>query len=289
MQITMFEWFLIAGSAIAMVILFAIKTGQARETRKTELLRKQLSQGVGQSVRESVNFSSLSILPPPVERYLKHVLTDGQAMIKAVKMQQSGKLRTSINNKKWYRFTSSQVISPATSGFVWNAKVEMPLATHIRVNDSYHSGIGSGRVTFLSAFAVGSDTNIPELNSAALHRYLAEGVWYPTALLPLSGVTWTSIDDNSALATLTDNNITVSLEFRFNSEGEVTSIYTPERFFRNRNGTYQAMPWDIQLGNYKVRDGMRVPFHAEVCWHIDGASELVWIGDVIDAQYGFSS
>lgn len=285
----MFEWFLIVACAIAMMFLFAIKTGQARETRKAELLRKQLNQGVGQSVRESVNFSSLSFLPPPVDRYLKHVLTDGQAMIKTVEMQQSGKLRTSTNNKKWYRFTSSQVISPFTTGFVWDAKVEMPLATHIRVHDSYHSGIGSGRVAFLSAFAVGSDNNIPELNSAALHRYLAEGVWYPTALLPQSGVTWSAIDDNSALATLTHNNITVSLKFRFNSEGEVTGISTPERFYRNSNGTYQAMPWKIQIANYKVQHGMRIPFHAEVGWHIDGALELVWIGEVINAQYQFSN
>ncbi len=285
----MFEWFLFAACAITMLFLFAVKTGQARETRRAELLRKQLNQGVGQSVRESINFSSVSVLPPPVERYLKHVLTDGQAMIKTVEMQQSGKLRTSTNNKKWYRFTSSQVISPFLTGFVWDAKVEMPLATHIRVHDSYYSGIGSGRVAFLSAFVVGSDNNIPELNSAALHRYLAEGVWNSTALLPQSGVTWSAIDDNSAVATLTHNNITVSLEFRFNSEGEVTGIFTPERFYRNSNGTYQAMPWEIQIDNYKVQDGMRVPFHAEVGWHIDGALELVWIGEVINTQYQFGS
>ena len=289
MQIIMFEWFLIAVCTIFVVFLFAVKMGQTREFRKSERLRKQISQGAAQAVHKNVDFSSLSTLPPPVERYLKHVLTDGQAMIKSVEMQQSGKLRASMNNEKWYRFTSSQVISPSITGFVWNAKVEMPLSSHIRVQDSYHSGIGSGRIAFLSAFAVGSDTNIPELNSAALHRYLAEAVWYPTALLPQSGVIWTAIDDNSALVTLTDNNITVSLEFRFNSAGEVTSIFTPARFYRNSNGTYQAMPWEIQLGHYKERDKMRVPFHAEVGWYFDGALELVWIGDVINAQYEFTS
>ena len=283
----MFEWLLIAVSTIVVVFLFAVKMGQVRETRKSKQLRKQISQGADQSVHKNVDFSSLSTLPPPVERYLKNVLKDRQAMIKTVEMQQSGKLRASMSSEKWYGFTSSQIISSSTTGFVWNAKVEMPLSTHIRVQDSYHSGIGSGRVAFLSAFTVASDTNIPELNSAALHRYLAEAVWYPTALLPLSGVIWTAIDDNSALATLTDNNITVSLEFRFNNVGEVTSIFTPGRFYRNSNGTYQAMPWEIQLGNYKKRDGMRVPFHAEVGWHIDGALELVWIGDVINAQYEF--
>lgn len=282
------KWLLIVSVIIVTVVIITVFIGQARESAKANKLVETLIQSASQPAINIVDFNSFSQLPPPVELYLRYVLTDGQAIVKTVKMQQAGVLRSSTNNNKWYRFTSSQVISQSTTGFVWNAKVDMPLSTHIRVHDSYCSGIGSGRVAFLSAFTVASDTNIPELNSSALHRYLAEGVWYPTALLPLSGVIWTAIDDNSALATLTDNNITVSLEFRFNNTGEVTSIFTPERFYRNSNGTYQAMPWEIHIGNYKVQDGMRVPFHAEVGWHIDGALELVWIGDVIDARYQFT-
>lgn len=282
------KWLLIVSVIIVTVVIITVFIGQARESAKANKLVETLIQSASQPAINIVDFNSFSQLPPPVELYLRYVLTDGQAIVKTVKMQQAGVLRSSTNNNKWYRFTSSQVISPSTTGFIWNAKVDMPLSTHIRVHDSYCSGIGSGRVAFLSAFTVASDTNIPELNSSALHRYLAEGVWYPTALLPLSGVIWTAIDDNSALATLTDNNITVSLEFRFNNTGEVTSIFTPERFYRNSNGTYQAMPWEIHIGNYKVQDGMRVPFHAEVGWHIDGALELVWIGDVIDARYQFT-
>lgn len=282
------KWLLIVSVIIVTVVIITVFIGQARESAKANKLVETLIQSASQPAINIVDFNSFSQLPPPVELYLRYVLTDGQAIVKTVKMQQAGVLRSSTNNNKWYRFTSSQVISQSTTGFVWNAKVDMPLSTHIRVHDSYCSGIGSGRVAFLSAFTVASDTNIPELNSSALHRYLAEGVWYPTALLPLSGVIWTAIDDNSALATLTDNNITVSLEFRFNNTGEVTSIFTPERFYRNSNGTYQAMPWEIHIGNYKVQDGMRVPFHAEVGWHIDGALELVWIGDVIDALYQFT-
>jgi len=282
------KWLLIVSVITVTVVIIMVFIGQVRESAKANKLLETLIRSASQPATNIVDFNSFSELPSPVEQYLRYALTDGQMIVKTVKMQQSGILRSSINNEKWYKFKSSQVISPSTIGFVWNAQVEMPLSTHIRVHDSYCSGIGSGRVAFLSAFTVASDTNIPELNSGALHRYLAEAVWYPTALLPMSGVIWTAIDDNSALATLTDNNITVSLEFRFNNTGEVTSIFTPERFYRNSNGTYQAIPWEIHIGNYKVRDGMRVPFHAEVGWHIDGVLELVWSGDVINASYEFS-
>src|SRR5688572_7450692 len=45
---------------------------------------------------------------------------------------------------------------------------------------------GSGHVGLLSAFAVSAAAATPEMNSGSLHRYLAEAVWYPTALLVLS-------------------------------------------------------------------------------------------------------
>lgn len=49
------------------------------------------------------------------------------------------------------------------------------------------------------------------LSRGALQRYLAEAVWFPTALLPREGLKWTAVDDSTALATLTDSGITVSL------------------------------------------------------------------------------
>jgi len=59
----------------------------------------------------------------------------------------------------------------------------LPLATHVRVLDSYAAGVGSGQVSLLSAVAIASEAGIPVLSSGALHRFLAEEVWFPTALL----------------------------------------------------------------------------------------------------------
>jgi hypothetical protein len=173
---------------------------------------------------------------------------------------------------------------PAAPGFVWNAKVVMPLATHVRVLDSYSTGTGSGRVSLLSAFAVASDSGAPELNSGALHRYLAEAVWYPTALLPQSGILWTQINDRAALATLTDRGTPVSLEFRFNEIGEVTGIYSPGRF-GSFNGGYKQVPWEGHFRNYEVRSGVCVPTYGEVGWYGAGVWQAVWKGNLVDVQY----
>ncbi len=280
------NWLVIAIGFIILVTASAVLIGQSQERTRADQLVETLQQGVSGLTAGPVKFSSFSELPPPVVRYFRHVLTDGQQMIRAAKMSQTGELRTSTTSNSWHSFTASQVVVPAAPGFIWNAKVVMPLATHVRVLDSYSNGNGSGRVSLLSALAVASESDTPELNSGALHRYLAEAVWYPTALLPQSGVHWTPINDLAALATLKDRGTTVSLEFRFNETGEVTGIYSPGRFGRF-DGGYKQVPWEGHFFKYEMHSGIRIPTYGDVGWYDTGAWQAVWKGNLVDVHYEF--
>lgn len=283
----MSRWILVWPGVIVLIILIVITVGRARETaRANRVINILIDSGVASNA-DDVYLNSISELPPPVSRYFKHVLANDQKLIKILRMHQSGLLRTSTKTDAWYSFSADQVVVPPAIGFVWNAKVEMPMATSVRILDSYNAGIGAGRVSLLSAITVASDSAEAELNSAALHRYLAEAVWYPTALLPQSGVVWTPATNNhSAVATLTDSGVTVSLEFRFNDDDEVIAIYSPGRFAR-LDGGYKKMPWEGHFRNYQIRSGMRIPMYGEVGWYEDGKLQLVWKGDVIDLEYQF--
>ncbi len=280
------KWILIATGVVAVSAAVAILVGQAREESKAEQAIAVLMEAAARPAAETVDFAALSELPMPVARYFRHVLTDGQKLIQVLEMQQSGALRTNTTTESWLPFTGSQVVVPSATGFVWNARVEMPLATHVRIIDSYIAGVGSGRASLLSAFAVASEVGAPELNSGALHRYLAEAVWFPTALLPQSGVVWSPIDDHSALATLTDRGTTVALEYRFNELGEVMGIYSAGRYGRFDSG-YKQVPWQGHFRDYRVRSGMRVPVYGEVGWYDDGTLQLVWKGNVTSMRYEF--
>jgi len=278
------RWLAVASGVIVVAAVVAVQIGQARETSMAERLTDTLLQSAFHPATGTVDFASFSELPTPVARYFRHVLTDGQKLIRMVKMQQSGVLRTNTTTETWSSFTASQLVLPPVSGFVWNAEVEMPLGAHVRVLDSYVAGVGSGRVSLLSVFAVASETGSPELNSGALHRYLAEAVWYPTALLPQAGVVWNSIDDRAAMATLTDEGTSVSLEFRFNDVGEVTGIYSSGRFGRF-DGRDEQVPWEGHFRDYQAHTGMRVPIYGEVGWYENGVLQLVWKGNVMEMRY----
>ena len=121
-------------------------------------------------------------------------------------------------------FTASQVTSPSLSEYVWDARFSLMPLLYLRVIDSFVGGRGAGQVALLSAVPIGSAGGTTEMNSSSLHRFLAEAVWYPTALLPIPALSWTLIDDASALVTLTQGAISVSLEFRFNQCDEVESV-----------------------------------------------------------------
>jgi hypothetical protein len=124
----------------------------------------------------------------------------------------------------------------------------------------------------------------PEIAAGALHRYLAEATWYPTALLPSQGVVWTPIDDSSARATLTTGATTVSLVFRFGKDGLVETVFTPARS-RDVDGRFVPTPWQGHFFDYAERGGMLIPLQGEVGWLLPEGPQVYWRGRIVEVSY----
>jgi hypothetical protein len=227
-------------------------------------------------------------LPAPVARYFARVLHADQAPIRAARFTQSGTLRSGPRGRRWMRFDASQQVSVRDASFDWDARVSIAPLLHLRVRDALLEGRGGGRVDLLSAIKLGADADRPELNAGALHRFLAEAVWYPTALLPSERLAWTPIDERKALATLTSHGTTVSLEFHFNREGEVAAVYTPQRWARV-GSKFVQMPWEGHFFGYWESSGILIPAAGEVGWYVDGKWQAVWKGRVTYASYELES
>ena len=270
-------------SAVAAVGL-ALVVGARRQQRALVADVDRLLGDAGAATRQASRLDDLDA-PPPVVRYLRQALLSN-ASIRLVRLQQIGRLRTDARGDRWMAFEAEHVAAPAAVGFVWNARVRIAPLLHVRVRDALIAGEGSGQVALLSAFTVAHDAGTPEMHSGSLHRYLAEAVWYPTALLPGPGLRWDPVDGNTALATLTSHGLSVSLEFRFSDTGEVAAIYTAGRWgtFGDR---YAQVPWEGHFRDYQDRDGVRIPLDADVGWYVDGQWQPVWEGRIttFDAEY----
>ena len=258
--------------------------GLRRERRlQSALVEQLLSAGGSEGFRQSSAVGSKSGLPVPVARYLDWALPQGKRILSA-RLQQAGILRTDARSDRWMSFEAEHLVAPPAVGFAWNARVAVAPFVHVRVRDALVAGQGSGRVSLLSAFLVAADGGTAEMNSGSLHRYLAEAVWYPTALLPSAKLRWSAIDENRALATLTEGGTTVTLEFRFADTGEVTGIYTPARWGSFDRG-YKRLPWEGHFRNYEEVQGMVVPMEGEVGWYLEEEWQPVWRGRVTSASY----
>lgn len=230
----------------------------------------------------------LENVPAPVARYLRRALRDRHLMIQHAELRQAGTLRTDAKKERWMPFTARHNVVPGRTEFVWEARVKAFPFVHLDVRDSYVAGQGAGDVKIFSAFTLAHQEGGEPVNAGSLHRYLAEAVWYPTALLPSEALQWSPIDETKALATLTHAGTTVSLEFWFNTSGAVAAIYTPGRWGSFPEG-YKELPWEGRFHDYRLHGGLLVPSWAEVGWHIDGAWRCVWNGRVESVRYDFTT
>jgi hypothetical protein len=147
----------------------------------------------------------------------------------------------------------------------------------MRVHDAYLGGAGVLTAALLGLFPVLALRDRDDLARGELMRWLAEAVWYPTALLPGAGVTWRPVDDHRAEARVVDGALQARLRFTFGGDGLVASVRADSRP-RRVAGRSELTPWEGRFRDYAWRDGVRIPLEGEVAWLGPGGEEPYWRG-----------
>ena len=266
----------------AMLIFF----GAYHWRRETENLRAQLVATQTPINTQLYDDRELENLPAPVQRYFKAVLKNHAPIIKAAHFQQTGTFNMGETTPRWRRFEADQKVFMHAPGFDWNARISIFPGFNVYVHDAYIAGEGILQVKLLGLFSMVNIHGTPEAAQGELMRYLSEGIWYPTALLPSQGVIWQAIDNTNARATLTDGNTSVSLDFNFNTDDLIDSIHADSRT-RGAGAKITNAPWDIRVWNYQSYQGMQVPTEGEVAWALPDGAYPYWRGRVVNASYEF--
>jgi hypothetical protein len=232
--------------------------------------------------------AALEGLPPPVQRYFRAALTPGQARVVGVSILHEGSFNMGEDTDTWKPFASRQEVETARPGFIWDGAVYMAPGLPVRVHDAYIAGEGFLVPAILGLFKLTDLHGGGSIAEGEAMRWLAEAAWYPTALLPGQGVTWTAIDDRSALATLTDGEVTVSLTFQFGEDDLIASVRAETRD-RTVGGQLVATPWEGTWSDYRREAGMLVPITGEVAWILPEGRKPYWRGRITKLDYRFAN
>jgi len=228
--------------------------------------------------------SGADALPHPVARYLARALPEDGRRIRIATLAQRGEFR--LGDDSWRPFRAVETFRTYPPAFLWDATIGANPVAGVRVRDAYVDGVAAMVARVGGIVPVVAEEGAPELAEGALTRYLAEGPWFPTRLLPGRGLEWTAVDDSTALATLEDGGFTVTAEFRFDAEGDVAEVFVGDRM-REVDGRWVATPWIGRFRDHQDVVGFRIPFHGEVAWILPEGEHAYWRGRVESVRYDF--
>ncbi|MDP2835118.1 MAG: hypothetical protein Q8Q28_17810 [Pseudomonadota bacterium] len=278
---------LLGVTAVGLSVYGAKRWTDTTRTLTSRLEAARISENVRPPPLARFDSRELEGLPAPVQRYFRAVLKEGQPIIAAATVELAGTINLSATDEQWKPFRSRQRVVTRRPGFLWDAQVSLLPGVAVRVVDSYIAGEGLLRAAVLGLFTVADVHGGGEIARGEFMRFFAEAAWYPTALLPSQGVRWEAVDAASANATIVDGPLTLTLLFRFSAAGLIDSFRAEAR----GAGVGKEMvmvPWEGSFSNYRVLDGMTVPFTGEVAWVRPEGRKPYFHGAITLLTYAFS-
>jgi hypothetical protein len=269
----------VGGGAIASAV------GTSAWNRQTEAMLDRLAQTPSDGGPTRFSPDELQGLPAPVVRFFEFALTPGQPLIRRARIEHQGEFRGGMD-AAWGPFRSVQHFTVNRPGFVWDATIRMAPLVNVRVRDSYVQGRGGMLGKLAGLVAVVDEEGSAHINSGALHRFILESAWFPTAMLPSQGVQWEPIDETSARATFSDAGITLSMVVHFAGTGEIVRVEADR--VRDVDGEGVPTPFVARVGEYRRIDGMMIPVAGEVEWILPEGRFAFWRGRITDAKYEYA-
>jgi hypothetical protein len=209
----------------------------------------------------------LDHLPPPVRDYLRRALGDTPRSVQSVRFRHGGRFRAKLDGP-WQPIRGEQYDVANPPGFIWWGRLSPLPGVWIDARDRGVDGKGNMFVKLESSVTL-FDRFGPALDQGAMLRLLSDFVLFPSVLADERFVTWKTVDERSASATLRAPGVSVTGTFEFGSDGLPRS-FRADRYLDTGSGEPRLLPWSGDYEDYRWVDGLLVPHRFVGYWHVDG-------------------
>lgn len=208
----------------------------------------------------------LEDLPTPVRNWLEKSGVLGKSALKIVQMEQVFDIKLKPDQDDWFRADAIQYTSSFPPAFVWKADLKIMGFISTTGRDKFIDGKGEMLFRIFSVFPVAKDGYNPQINEAALQRFLGEIVWIPSAALE-EYITWEPIDNRSAKGTITFEGTSGSGIFTFKGNGELEQFSTLR--YMGSGPEAERIEWVVKALESKEINGIRIPVRCNATWRLD--------------------
>lgn len=209
-------------------------------------------------------------LPELVQRWYHRAMTDRTTPIHGGTIEQSLELKLQADQKEFHSASAIQFTRISPPAFSWKVDVPYTFGLHLIGRDDYHKGKGSMKIYFHHLFPVVNASG-SKIDEGTLQRFLGEMVWFPP-FVNSKYVTWEAIDSYSAKATMTFEGVSGSGLFYFNEEGDFIK-FVAQRYYEQAQQYYD---WVLEVQEYDIFDGVRVPSKMTATWKLP-TGDWLWL------------
>lgn len=197
-------------------------------------------------------------LPEPARRYFSYTIDPGAPLRRVAVIEMTGLFSLGTRDDPRYQPMEARQILAAPEGFVWAMRTRggMPI-----------SGSDTGRWTRFRIFGlvpVARQGGDPDHTRSAYGRFVGEAViWAPAALLPGPGVTWESVDADTARVTVEHGELVQAVDVTVDEEGRPVTVTFQRWSNANPEKVHRLQPFGAVLSDFREVQGYRLPFRVE--------------------------
>jgi hypothetical protein len=249
---------------IIIIVVTVPALGAIQFNRNVEKENLALLSDIAPADHTVITKDMLLHLPPVVQNWLTRSGVIGKEKIRLVRLKQEGRMRTK-KDSKWMSLHAIQYFTVDKPQFVWHASVKMMPGIHLHGLDKFRNGEGSMQIKALSLFNIVNTSGNERMNTSTMIRYLAETIWFPTAVLN-DYIKWEPIDSSTARAVMTYKGMSVSGMMSFNEHSDIVRFVADRYMGDGPDSSLET--WVVDIIGYKDFDGFRIPYKNKVTWQL---------------------